>query len=57
MKGDLGQVRFGGQYEYVRLQAFDGLPLVSAANGPTPNQGLNPNNNIFFFSFRYYPFN
>jgi hypothetical protein len=56
-KGDLGQVRFGAQYEYVRLQAFSGLPLVTAANGPTPNQGLNPNNNIFFFSIRYYPFN
>ena len=56
-KGDLGQVRFGAQYEYVRLKAFDGTPIVSVANGPTPNQGLNPNNNIFFFSIRYYPFN
>ena len=56
-KGDLGQVRFGAQYEFVRLQAFDGSPKVSAANGLTPNQGLNPYNNIVFFSLRYYPFN
>jgi outer membrane murein-binding lipoprotein Lpp len=56
-KGDLGQVRFGAQYEFVKLTAFPGSPLVSAANGPTPNQGLNPNNNIVFFSLRYYPFN
>jgi hypothetical protein len=56
-KGDLGQVRVGAQYEYVRLQAFPGSTVVSAANGPTPNQGLNPNNNIVFFSLRYYPFN
>jgi hypothetical protein len=55
-KGDLGQLRFGAQYEYVRLKAFDGLPLVSATN-LSPNNGLNPNNNIFFFSIRYYPFN
>lgn len=52
-KGDLGRVRFGGQYEYVRLTAFAGLPTGAG----TPNQGLNPNNNIAFFSFRYYPFN
>jgi hypothetical protein len=55
-KGDLGRVRVGAQYEYVRLTAFPGLA------GPTtttsqPNAGLNPNNNIVFFSFRYYPFN
>jgi hypothetical protein len=43
----------GAQYEYVKLSAFPGVPT-----GPgTPNQGLNPNNNIFMFSFRYYPFN
>ncbi len=56
-KGDLGQVRVGAQYEFVRLQAFDGLGKVTVANGPTPNQGLNPYNNIVFFSLRYYPFN
>jgi hypothetical protein len=56
-KGDLGQVRFGAQYEFVRLEAFPGSPKVSAANGLTPNQGLNPYNNIVFFSLRYYPFN
>ena len=55
-KGDLGQVRVGAQYEYVRLQAFPGA-TTGAGSGPTPNQGLNPNNNIVFFSLRYYPFN
>ncbi len=55
-KGDLGRVRVGAEYEYVKLTAFAG------ALGPTtatsqPNAGLNPYNNIFFFSFRYYPFN
>jgi hypothetical protein len=52
-QGELGRAVVGAQYEYVKLTAFPGLPT-----GPgTPNQGLNPNNNIFMFSFRYYPFN
>jgi hypothetical protein len=55
-KGNLGRVRYGLQYEYVRLTAFQGLPGVAAGNS-TPNQGLTPNNNILMFSFRYYPFN
>jgi len=57
-KGDLGRVRVGLQYEYVRLTAFAGSPTASAAPAPsTPNQGLTPDNNIVFFSLRYYPFN
>jgi hypothetical protein len=56
-KGDLGQIRFGAQYEFVKLTAFPGSTIVSAANGPTPNQGLSPYNNVVFFSLRYYPFN
>jgi hypothetical protein len=52
-KGNLGRIRVGAQYEYVRLTAFQGL----ATGAGTPNQGLNPNNNIAFFSLRYYPFN
>jgi hypothetical protein len=55
-KGDLGQVRFGAQYEFVKLTAFPGA-TTGAGSGPIPNQGLNPNNNIVFFSLRYYPFN
>jgi hypothetical protein len=52
-KGDMGRVRTGLQYEYVRLTAFPGVPA-----GPgTPNLGLTPNNNIAFVSLRYYPFN
>lgn len=55
-KGPLGRVRAGLEYEFVKLTAFPGAP------GPTtttsqPNAGLTPNNNIFFFSLRYYPFN
>jgi hypothetical protein len=54
--GDLGRAVAGAQYEYVKLTAFPGLPgpITSTL---TPNQGLNPNNNIFMFSLRYYPFN
>ena len=52
-KGNMGRVRVGAQYEYIRLTAFAGVPT-----GPgTPNQGLAVDNNIFFFSLRYYPFN
>jgi hypothetical protein len=59
-KGDLGQIRFGAQYEFVKLEAFAGSTKVGPTVGgvtPTPNQGLNPYNNIVFFSLRYYPFN
>jgi hypothetical protein len=52
-KGDMGRVRTGLQYEYVRLTAFPGVP----AGTGTPNVGLTPNNNIAFISLRYYPFN
>jgi len=52
-KGNMGRVRAGLQYEFVKLTAFPGLPTGAG----TPNQGLAPNNNIAFFSFRYYPFN
>jgi hypothetical protein len=51
-KGPVGRFTFGVQYEYVNLKAFDGL----ATGAGTPNQGLNPNNNIVFTSIRYYPF-
>ena len=55
-KGNLGRLRYGLQYEYVRLTAFQGVtgPITATS---TPNQGLTPNNNILMFSFRYYPFN
>ena len=49
-KGDLGRVRFGLQYEFVQLDLFSGKGSVAGA-------GLHPNNNIVFFSARYYPFN
>jgi hypothetical protein len=58
-KGDLGRARVGLQYEYVMLDLFSGLatPTSLAGNNPIPNTGLHPNNNIVFFSLRYYPFN
>jgi len=49
----MGRVRACLQFEFVKLTAFPGLPTGAG----TPNQGLAPNNNIAFFSFRYYPFN
>ncbi len=52
-KGNLGRVRYGLQYEFVKLTAFQGLPTGAG----TPNQGLTSNNNIGMFSVRYYPFN
>ncbi len=58
-KGPMGRLTFGMQYEYVRLQAFAGATTQSGAAtalGGVPNGGLNPNNNIFFTSIRYYPF-
>ena len=48
------------QYEFVKLRAFAGCNASGGAGvtaGPTPNPGLNPYNNIVFFSLRYYPFN
>lgn len=55
-RGPLGRAVVGLQYAYIQVHAFGGSPMVT---GPfsTPNQGLNPDNNIFMFSFRYYPFN
>jgi hypothetical protein len=58
-KGDLGRARIGLQYEYVMLDLFSGLAHATsfAGTNPIPNSGLHPNNNIVFFSLRYYPFN
>jgi hypothetical protein len=63
-KGDLGRARVGVQYEYVTLDLFSGATVIPAGNGLTAaqatagaNSGLHPNNNIVFFSLRYYPFN
>jgi len=58
-KGDLGRARVGLQYEYVMLDLFSGLATATSLAGtnPIPNTGLHPNNNIVFFSLRYYPFN
>lgn len=61
-KGDLGRARVGLQYEYVTQHIFSGTTTAAAlgGGGVTPafaNSGLNPNNNIVFFSLRYYPFN
>ena len=55
-KGNLGRLRYGLQYELVKLTAFPGVPGVVAGNS-TPNEGLTTSNNIVMFSVRYYPFN
>ncbi len=55
-KGKWGRLTYGAQYEYVKLNAFAGTPVASAAPTSTPNQGLNPDNNIVMVSLRYYPF-
>jgi cell division septum initiation protein DivIVA len=59
-KGDAGRFALGVQYEYLTLKAFAGTPVAGTGtaghNGPTPNQGLNPNDNVVFVSLRYYPF-
>src|SRR5262249_29532100 len=64
-KGDLGRARVGLQYEFVQLDLFSGATgVIPGASGVTTaaataaaNTGLHPNNNIVFFSLRYYPFN
>ena len=64
-KGDLGRARVGLQYEYVMLDLFSGATVVpafgtsltAAQATAAANTGLHPNNNIVFFSLRYYPFN
>ena len=56
-KGDLGRARVGVQYEYVQLNLFSGATAIPGMAASTVNTGLNPNNNIVFFSLRYYPFN
>jgi hypothetical protein len=48
-KGDLGRMRYGLQYEWIQQDLFNGTGSVAG--------GLHPNNNIVFFSLRYYPFN
>ena len=63
-KGDLGRARVGLQYEYVALTCslarrpfpVPPLPVVQRLTAAA-NTGLHPNNNIVFFSLRYYPFN
>jgi len=54
-KGQWGRVAYGMQYEYVKLQAFSGAggPVTATS---TPNQGLNPDNQVVVVSLRYYPF-
>ena len=48
-KGDLGRMRYGVNYEWVQQDLFNGTGSIAG--------GLHPNNNIVFFSLRYYPFN
>jgi hypothetical protein len=45
-KGAWGRLTTGVQYEFLKLQAFNGLPGPVTATS-TPNQGLNPTNHGF----------
>ncbi len=56
-KGDLGRARVGLEYEYVMLDLFSGAAAIPGVAASATNTGLHPNNNIVFFSLRYYPFN
>jgi hypothetical protein len=56
-KGDLGRARVGLQYEFVTLDLFSGATAIPTVAAASANTGLHPNNNIVFFSLRYYPFN
>ena len=59
-KGDLGAIKWGIEYEYLKLTAFGGttaIPAGGAAEGAVANAGLSPYNQAVFFSVRYYPFN
>jgi len=54
-KGPVGRLAYGLQYEYQKLQAFQGASGPVTATS-TPNLGLNPNNQVVMVSLRYYPF-
>ena len=56
-KGDLGRMRYGLQYEWVQENLFNGTIGTHGATVNGPGGGLHPNNQIVFFSLRYYPFN
>ncbi len=47
-KGDFGQLKLGGEYEYIQRQIFAGLPGTGGA--PKADE------NVFMTSLRYYPF-
>jgi len=51
-KGNIGRLAVGMQYEYIKLDAFPGLPTGAG----TPNQGLSPDNQVIMTSIRFYPF-
>jgi hypothetical protein len=51
-KGSIGRLAVGMQYEYIKLEAFPGL----STGAGTPNQGLNPDNQVIMTSIRFYPF-
>jgi len=54
-QGKFGKMQFGAQYSYTKREAFAGQGLV---NGVLVNGAASPkaNENMFFTSFRYYPF-
>jgi hypothetical protein len=57
-QGKFGKMQFGAQYSYTQKEAFPGQGFINGVSGPVANGLSSPKatENMFFTSFRYYPF-
>ena len=57
-QGKFGKMQFGAQYSYTQKEAFAGQGFINGVSGPLANGIASPKatENMFFTSFRYYPF-
>jgi len=57
-QGKFGKMQFGAQYSYTQKEAFAGQGFINGVSGPLGNGLASPKatENMFFTSFRYYPF-
>ncbi|WP_243050191.1 hypothetical protein [Dyella sp. RRB7] len=57
-QGKFGKMQFGAQYSYTQKEAFPGQGFINGVSGPVANGISSPKatENMFFTSFRYYPF-
>ncbi|WP_109124957.1 hypothetical protein [Dyella sp. C11] len=57
-QGKFGKMQFGAQYSYTQKEAFAGQGFINGVSGPVANGISSPKatENMFFTSFRYYPF-